>query len=86
MQGYAVSERQISNFSCSSISTLVAMIDMNLGVSFLPKIAIDFGVLSHYPNVVAESDCQASRGIGIVYRKNNYQVANIKKIAKGLLR
>jgi len=85
MQGYSVSEKQISSFSCSSISTLVAMINMNLGVSFLPKIAIDFGVLSHYQNVVAESHCEASRGIGIVFRKNNYQVTNIKKIAKSLL-
>lgn len=85
MQGYTVSEKQISSFSCSSISTLVAMINMNLGVSFLPKIAIDFGVLSHYPNVVAETHCQASRGIGIVFRNNNYQVTNIKRIAKSLL-
>ncbi len=86
MQGYAVSESQISSFSCSSVSTLVAMIDMNLGVSFLPKVAIDFGVLSHYPNVVSESRCQASRGIGIVYRENNYQASNIKRIAEGLLK
>ncbi|ALE51938.1 hypothetical protein SP60_00950 [Candidatus Thioglobus autotrophicus] len=84
MQGYAISEKQLSSFSCSSVSTLVAMIDMNLGMSFLPKIAIDFGVLSPYPNIIAKSNCQASRGIGIVYRKNNYQAENIKKIAENL--
>ena len=84
MQGYAISEKQLSSFSCSSVSTLVAMIDMNLGMSFLPKIAIDFGVLSPYPNLIAKSNCQASRGIGIVYRKNNYQAENIKKIAESL--
>ena len=41
LQSNEISNKHISNFSCTSISTLVAMVDMNIGVSFLPKMAID---------------------------------------------
>ena len=51
LQNNEILSKHISNFSCTSISTLVAMVDTNIGVSFLPRMAIDFGILSHYPNI-----------------------------------
>ena len=87
LQNNEILNQHISNFSCTSISTLVAMVDSNIGVSFLPKMAIDFGILAHYPNINLEKgSTKAKREIGVIYRKNNQQEENIKKLAKLLIR
>jgi hypothetical protein len=44
--------------------------------------AIDFGILSHYPNINIDlKSTKAKRDIGVIYRKNNQQEENIKKLA-----
>ena len=59
------------------------MVDTNIGVSFLPRMAIDFGILSHYPNINIDLEStKAKRDIGVIYRKNNTQEDNIKKLAE----
>ena len=83
LQNNEILSKHISNFSCTSISTLVAMVDTNIGVSFLPRMAIDFGILSHYPNINIDLEStKAKRDIGVIYRKNNTQEDNIKKLAE----
>jgi len=87
LQNNDISNRHISNFSCTSISTLVAMVDMDIGVSFLPKMAIDYGTLDNYPNIAIGTDFSKSkRDIGVIYRKNNPQKKNIKKLAQLLVK
>ena len=87
LQNNDISNRHISNFSCTSISTLVAMVDMNIGVSFLPKMAIDYGTLDNYPNISIDMDSsKVKRDIGVIYRKNNPQKENIKKLARLLVK
>jgi len=87
LQNNEISNEHISNFSCTSISTLVAMVDTNIGVSFLPKMAIDFGILNHYPNINIDLEStNAKRDIGVIYRKKNQQEENIKKLAKLLMK
>ena len=87
LQSNDISNRHISNFSCTSISTLVAMVDMNIGVSFLPKMAIDYGTLDNYPNITLDKNSiKANRDIGVIYRKNNPQNENIKKLAQLLVK
>ena len=87
LQSNEISNKHISNFSCTSISTLVAMVDMNIGVSFLPKMAIDYGTLDNYPNITLDKNSiKANRDIGVIYRKNNPQNENIKKLAQLLLK
>ena len=87
LQNNDISNRHISNFSCTSISTLVAMVDMNIGVSFLPKLAIDYGTLDNYPNIsINMNSINAKRDIGVIYRKNNPQKENIKKLAQLLVK
>lgn len=81
MQGHDISKPQLSDFSCSSISTLIAMLDMQLGVSFLPKIALDFGVLSPYPNLLASDDNRACRSVGVIYKKHNPHREAIQQLA-----
>ena len=87
LQSNEISNKHISNFSCTSISTLVAMVDMNIGVSFLPKMAIDYGTLDNYPNITLDKNSiRANRDIGVIYRKNNPQNENIKKLARLLVK
>ena len=87
LQSNRISNKHISNFSCTSISTLVAMVDMNIGVSFLPKMAIDYGTLNNYPNITLDKNSiKANRDIGVIYRKNNPQNENIKKLARLLVK
>ena len=87
LQNNEISNKHISNFSCTSISTLVAMVDMNIGVSFLPKMAIDYGTLDNYPNITLDKNSiKANRDIGVIYRKNNPQKENIKKLAQLLVK
>lgn len=81
MQGHDISKHQLSDFSCSSVSTLIAMLDMQLGVSFLPKIALDFGVLSPYPNLLASDDSRAHRRVGVIYKKHNPHREDIQQLA-----
>ncbi len=83
LQNNRILNQHIANFSCTSIDTLLAMVNIDFGVSFLPKMALDFGVLDHYPHVVADDNCQqAKRGIGVIYRKNNPHAENIQKLAQ----
>ena len=87
LQNNKISKQHISGFSCTSISTLVAMVDTDIGVSFLPRMAIDFGILNHYPNISIEmNSTNSKRDIGVIYRKNNQQEENIKKLAKLLIK
>ena len=87
LQTNEISNKHISNFSCTSISTLVAMVDMNIGVSFLPKMAIDYGTLDNYPNITLDKNSiKSNRDIGVIYRKNNPQNENIKKLAQLLVK
>ena len=87
LQNNEISNKHISNFSCTSISTLVAMVDMNIGVSFLPKMAIDYGTLDNYPNITLDKNSiKANRDIGVIYRKNNPQNKNIKRLAQLLVK
>ncbi len=87
LQSNEISNKHISNFSCTSISTLVAMVDMNIGVSFLPKMAIDYGTLDNYPNITLDKNSiKANRDIGVIYRKNNPQNENIKKLSQLLVK
>jgi LysR family hydrogen peroxide-inducible transcriptional activator len=69
---------KISQYTCTSLETLVMMINMEIGVSFLPKIAIDSGILEKYPNLVIDKNQKKlSRHIGIIFRKNNPNQADI---------
>ena len=87
LQNNKISKQHISGFSCTSISTLVAMVDTDIGVSFLPRMAIDFGILNHYPNISIDmNSTNSKRDIGVIYRKNNQQEENIKKLAKLLIK
>ncbi len=86
LQSNSISSNQVSEYSCSSISTLVAMVNMKVGVSFIPKMALEFGVLRQYDNIITDSRCdKVKRDIGVIYRKNSAHKENIQKLAKLLI-
>ncbi|KAA0437367.1 MAG: LysR family transcriptional regulator [Candidatus Thioglobus sp.] len=73
-----INKSKISKYACSSLETLTTMIDMEIGMSFLPKIAIDSGILDKYPTLVIDKNYKKlAREIGIIYRKNNPNQADI---------
>ncbi|WP_428095884.1 LysR family transcriptional regulator [Candidatus Thioglobus sp.] len=77
----SIDKSKISPYACTSLETLVTMVNMEIGVSFLPKIAIDSGILDKYPALVIDKEQQKlSRDIGIIYRKNNPNKNNFLKL------
>jgi hypothetical protein len=49
--------------------------------------AVDFGILKHYPNILIDKNSiKTKRDIGVIYRKNNQQEENIKKLASLLVK
>ena len=64
-------------------TTLLSMVDASVG----GKTGVDFGILKDYPNITVDLKSTTSkRDIGVIYRKNNQQEENIKKLAQLLIR
>lgn len=67
-----IHKNQISEYSCANLETLTLMINLKIGVGYLPKIAINNGILKKYPNlIIAKNQLNLARNIGIVYRKKH---------------
>jgi LysR family hydrogen peroxide-inducible transcriptional activator len=69
----------------TSLHTLVQMVDNGLGVTMLPQMAIDAGIL-HETDVVARplSAENASREIALVWRKNSPRAEEFRLLAQEL--
>lgn len=62
--------RAVMPFKASSLSTLVQMIDQDLGVSFLPEMAINHGLIKHTQIEAVSLSGSAYRQVGLVWRKH----------------
>ncbi len=69
----------------TSLHTLVQMVDNDLGLTMLPKMALDAGILND-TNVVARplKSAQASREIALIWRKNSPRAEDFKLLAEEL--
>ena len=69
----------------TSLHTLVQMVDNGLGMTMLPEMAIDAGIL-HETDVVARplKAKNASREIALIWRKNSPRAEEFKLLAKEL--
>ena len=69
----------------TSLHTLVQMVDNNLGLTMLPEMAIDAGIL-HETNVVARplKGKHTSREIALVWRQNSPRAEEFKLLAEEL--
>lgn len=80
-----ISKTRISQYTCTSIETLLMTINMEIGMSFLPKIAIDSGILDKYTALIIDKNQpKLSRDIGIIYHKNNPNKDNILTLSSFL--
>ncbi|MDH4382939.1 MAG: LysR substrate-binding domain-containing protein [Gammaproteobacteria bacterium] len=74
---------RINQYSLASLHTLVQMVNLDLGVSFLPQLAIDAGIL-HGTEVVA-SDAGAAgayRDIGLAWRRSSIRSNEFLALAR----
>ena len=68
----------------TSLHTLVQMVDNGLGVTILPEMAIDAGIL-HDTHIVARplKSAHANREIALIWRKNSPQDRGIQAAGRG---
>ena len=67
----------------TSLHTLVQMVDNGLGLTLLPKMAIDSGILNH-TNIVARplKSENAARDIALVWRTNSPRRSEFQLLAE----
>lgn len=89
LEACSLNDRQISlTFEATSLHTIVPMIANGLGITLLPKMAVDAGITS---NVIGLStagfaDQNIRREIGLIWRKNSPRVKDYLLLAGYLTR
>lgn len=81
-----LADRQNEEIRASSLTTLVHMVDNQLGITFLPRIAIEAGILSGTDIQLSEIDgAPARRTLGLVWRKGSSREVDFRLLT-GFLR
>jgi len=79
--------RESAALEATSLHTLVQMVDNGLGVTLLPQIAIDAGILRGTQLVARALDgTRASRDLGLVWRRGTARREEFELLAKELKR
>ena len=74
-----LADRQDEEIRASSLTTLVHMVDNRLGITFLPRIAVEAGILSGTDIRLAElSGAPARRSLGLAWRKGSSREADFR--------
>ncbi|OAN14265.1 LysR family transcriptional regulator [Photobacterium jeanii] len=74
---------KINPFTATSLHTLVQMVANGLGMTFIPQMAIDHGLLDNQNLVVVEPPGQeAYREIGLVWRPTSSRLQTFNKLAE----
>lgn len=78
-------DRHQQSFEATSLHTLVQMVDNDLGLTMLPKMAVDAGILDG-TQVVARplKSKTATREIALIWRKNSPRRADFELLAEEL--
>jgi LysR family hydrogen peroxide-inducible transcriptional activator len=74
--------QKVNPFSASSLLTLVEMVDADLGVTFLPQMAVDSGVLEKTRVATYPLDEKSHRTIGLVWRRGSPRGAEFRKLGE----
>lgn len=78
-----VNTRKVNPFTASSLHSLVQMAEARVGATFMPKMAIDQGILTGTNLVVMRpSDGEAYREIGLVFRPTTSRRQTFRKVAE----
>ncbi|GAD81163.1 hydrogen peroxide-inducible genes activator [Vibrio ezurae] len=74
---------KINPFTATSLHTLVQMVANGLGMTFIPQMAIDHGLLAkHALTVIDPPGKQAYRDIGLVWRPSNTRTETFMQLAQ----
>jgi len=68
----------INSFEAASLHTLLSMVEYQLGVTFLPQMAINAGILDNKNMVITPSQNDAYRDVGILWRKTTGRIRDFK--------
>jgi LysR family hydrogen peroxide-inducible transcriptional activator len=76
--------RQRNAFEATSLHTLVQMVDNGLGITLLPRLALDAGILKGTELVARPlaGDGAASRGIGLGWRRGTRRAGEFRLLAE----
>ncbi len=75
--------RQVEPFAATSLQTLVPMVESGLGVTLLPKLAIDGGLLRGSKLVtVPLSGDHAERSVGLAWRKGSARRPDFERLGE----
>ena len=72
---------KISKFSASSLYSLIQMVDGDLGVTFIPQMAIDSGLLKNTKIQTKDLKDKSYREIGLAWRKSSVRKHEFKLLA-----
>ena len=75
---------KVSHFTASSLLTLVAMVRQNLGVSFIPEMAVNSSLVDD-DVVVKAMDSKAYREVGLAWRKGSMRSQEFKLLGDCLV-
>lgn len=88
MTGHAVSacglkhQEQVSSLAASSLHTLVGLAASKFGLTFLPEMALNHGIVQHSDLQVMPAEPDAYREIGIVWRNGTTRMRLFRKLAE----
>ena len=71
----------ISKFSASGLHSLIQMVDSDLGVTFIPQMAIDSGLLKNTKVQTKDLKDKSYREIGLAWRKSSVRKHEFKLLA-----
>jgi len=75
---------KVSHFTASSLLTLIAMVRQNLGISFIPDMAVNSGLVGD-DIVVKDMDKKAYREIGLAWRKGSMRANEFKLLGQSII-
>jgi LysR family hydrogen peroxide-inducible transcriptional activator len=74
--------RALTNFSASSLLTLIEMVDADLGLTFLPEMAIDSALLEHTQIELYPLKDNQYREVGIAWRRGSARAREFRALGK----
>ena len=72
---------KLSKFSASGLYSLIQMVDSDLGITFIPQMAIDSGLLKNTKVQTKELKDKSYREIGLAWRKSSVRKQEFKLLA-----
>ncbi len=74
----------INPFEAASLHTLLSMVERKLGVTFLPQMALNAGILQHKDMIAVPAQEDAYRDIGILWRKTSGRIRDFRILCEKL--